>query len=1167
MHMLDSIHQQKQAWSIQITGDDSWGYTGVLPYFKRTETFSGTSNDPDARGHEGELRIRKPSYIGLSEDWIRAGQELGYPFVDLNGRHEDGFGILQYPIYKGIRQSTYAAFLLPYHKSPRLTIRRYALVRKLLFRDHTNMVFGVEYLRHGRIETAIATREVILTAGTLGSSKLLMLSGIGPRAHLEELGIPVRSDLPVGHTLQDHLAVPLGPFFIKEPKSFLFDPETSSVYTSSVAKISEGQWKLAQTLTFDSPTVQAIHQGYVDAFAYAYSLQEDELMQYYTNAVGRDSFHINVISSRPTSTGKVLLSGASIDDPLVINPRYLEDPGGSDFKILLEGVKTALTIAHNTSVFQRLGTEFTSTKLPGCQEHDQRTDAYWECYIRRYTLSMLNPVGTAAMMQVVDPSLRVIGTKGLRVMDASVQPTLVSTGTAASTLMIAEKGVDLWLFQKESGLRILQRELDTINPLRALFKPFTALTKGLDSDVKERFTRNGRVDNPFLQVISNVFGNANPNGDISASATTNVGVNIDYGLGQPATLDPSLLQKKSSENAKKSNVISKSQWVLQSTILGTTPSPAQVGSKVTELVSSIASASSSSTTSVLAANEASENGLKITELPQKTTKKGKGGRRFALLQAMLKQNSILPTILQEKVRLTLPSPATTTTTTTTTTSSTTTTTSTTTTVQPTTTTVSTTQSSPSPTSSTTNSTTTSTTPYPVLEDLTFGFNLNSTENEIGIDGIKDGPHPGNKTDNATDAEYIAKSVGVTPSSVLSILQLNNNSSFLHQANPGNTQHTTPDPLDQLLKSLNVFENLMNSLSPSPNNGEATVGTSTTANPLYSPEILNPFGGVLNNLLTVINSTAVTINNGLFTINNTTETINNEIQSNAIVNRNNSSNPFQFLFGNIQSPPAPANNINISSGSNSTTNKESVFSTWFKPLQTNQLTPTSSWFRPLSINNLPPQPIPLPATPSPPPANTWFSPPSNKNYANPFAPTWFNFSNNQVDQLTPNWFKPLPFNAPPSAASTTTPPSPPTSPQLNLFELFLGGLKKDERKTVFKTLDTMFPNQNILNFTGLTTSNTTNSSSEADILAKPISISPASIQTLMDMALNVKNGLKETEKKANMLQTLISVSNLISPQQTPTRRPPNIFDQILSAFNPSATTTAKPPSLLDLFLKG
>ncbi|CAL8131654.1 unnamed protein product [Orchesella dallaii] len=1160
----------------EITGDDSWSYAGVLPYFKRTETFSGTSNDPEARGHDGELRIRKPSYVGLSEDWIRAGQEIGYPFVDLNGRHEEGFGILQYPIYKGIRQSTYAAFLLPYHKSPRLTIRRYALVRKVLFRDMNNMAYGVEYVRHGSIETAIATREVILTAGTLGSSKLLMLSGIGPRGHLEELGIPVRSNLPVGRSLQDHLAVPLGPFFIKEPKSFLFDrdvrpeniirwlflgtgPITTTGYqgaasiASSVAKSrGEGNWPDLHLILHG----QAIHQGYVDAFAYAYSLQEDELMQYYTNAVGRDSFHINVVGARPTSKGQVLLSGASINDPLVINPRYLEDPGDWDFKILLEGVKAALTIAHNTSVFQRLGTEFTPAKLPGCQDHQQWSDAYWECYIRRYTLTMHNPVGTAPLMEVVDASLRVMGTRGLRVMDASVQPTLVTTGTSASTLMIAEKGVDMILkdhgiphrdtdmfdllfgrhgfFKKNPVLRILQRELDTINPLRALFKPFASV-KDVDSDVKERFTRNGRIDNPFLQVISNVFGNANQNQDISASATTHVNVNFDgTALGQGANLDPTLLQKKSGENnVTKSNVISKSQWVLQSSIFSTTPSPPRVTSP--ELVSSIASASSSSTTSVLAANEASDNNLKITEILPKPTKKGKGGRRYALLQAILKENH--PTILQEKYKIKLTTPTTTSSTTTTTTTTTSTT-------QPTTSSNIPSTSTPLPTTTTIKS---------VVDVLNFGVNLNSTENEIAIDeppSKGESFDSGNTTSNTSDTEYIAKSVGVTQSSVLSILQQNNNDNFnsiLQQGDPDNVQNTTPNPLNDLLKSLHAFEHLMNSLSSSAGNNDTQPQTSTASNPFSNTDIQNPFTGIFNNFLSVINNTAESINSGL--------------QGNPVTNRSNS-NPFQFLFGNSQSTNT-ANNISSSSSSNTTNNNESMFSSWFKPLSNNQLSSTSSWFKPIT-NNL----TPLPSPPLPKPA--WFSPPSNKNYVSPLSPSWFNVTNNQQNQLAPAWFTPLSF---PSTNSTSIPTTTTPAPNLNLFELFLGGLKKEERKTMFNTLDSMFPNQNILNFTGPSTNNNNNTSRNnatgAELLAKSITINPASVQKLMDMAIDVKNKFNGQENKSgNVLQTLLSLSNLMSPQTTTTtQRPPNIFDQILSAFNPSATATTKPPSFFDLFLKG
>lgn len=450
----------------------------------------------------------------------------------------------------------------------------------------------------------------------------------------------------MGANLQDHLVVPLGPFFIREPKSFLFDrdvtpenivrwlflgtgPITTTGYigaasvSSSFAKArGEGNWPDIHLVLHG----QAIHQGYADAFAYAYSLQEDQLALYYKNAIGHDSFHIYVTASRPTSTGQVLLGGSGIGDPLVINPRYLND-NAHDFKILLEGVKTAFRIT-NTSMFQRLGTEFTTAKLPGCHELELGSDAYAECYIRRFTLSMFNPVGTVALGSCVDSYLRVRGTRSLRVVDASIQPTLVSSGTSASTLMIAEKAVDMILkdhgipdrdhdlydvvfgrsgfFKNNPLLRVLQRELDTINPVRALFKPFVG-NKHESSDGNERVDKHGRGSKSFLQVISEVFGTSHSfHADTSASGTVSLNkVNFD----QENKINKSALAHKLGEihlqevNRVK-NVVGENDWLFHS--------------KENDGGSSQSSRESSET-------------IKVKE------KRSKGGRRYALLQAILRE--------------------------------------------------------------------------------------------------------------------------------------------------------------------------------------------------------------------------------------------------------------------------------------------------------------------------------------------------------------------------------------------------------------------------------------------------------------------------------------------------------------------------------------------------
>ncbi|OXA50686.1 Glucose dehydrogenase [FAD, quinone] [Folsomia candida] len=507
------------AWA-RITGDRSWSYDQVLPFFRRSEEFIGTSTDASARGRDGELRIREPDYLGLGLEWLRAGVEMGYPSVDLNGQHGQGFSILQYPLRRGMRQTTDAAFILPIRLSPRLRVLSHTLATRILFRDMTNMAYGVEYERFGRTELAIARREVIISAGGVGSPKLLMLSGVGPRTHLEQMGIPLRSDVPVGRNLQDHLGVPLGPFFFTpltspaSARSFLLDRDFTP--TNIVSWIVSGRGPLSTSGLQGAGAIssmparargeanwpdvllllhgQGIHSTYANTFATAHSLQVWYI------SYGRDSFHIRIVGARPTSTGSVLLASTNPRDPPIINPRYLDDAGSADIRILTEGITAALNLVENSTTFRTLGATLGGTLLPGCETQTPRSMAYWTCYIQRFSMSQHDPVGTAAMGAVVDSDLKVRGTRGLRVIDASIMPTIVSVPTLATTIMIAEKGADFILREHganstqlpsiggivtsavfgRNGLlvrnpiqRFLASEFDRMNPLPSLFRmPF-----------------------------------------------------------------------------------------------------------------------------------------------------------------------------------------------------------------------------------------------------------------------------------------------------------------------------------------------------------------------------------------------------------------------------------------------------------------------------------------------------------------------------------------------------------------------------------------------------------------------------------------------------------------------------------------------------------------------
>ncbi|XP_035700599.1 glucose dehydrogenase [FAD, quinone]-like [Folsomia candida] len=298
-----------------------------------------------------------------------------------------------------------------------------------------------------------------------------MLSGIGPKRHLEEFGVKPLVNLPVGQNLQDHVGTYLGPFFINEPLTFAKDRDitaesyveyggqgtgplsyTGFTATGLIASLyakgrGEATWPDLQISLF--PTT--VDKSFSADLAHTHALNPETLKKYYSHAIGKHSFHVWVNVARPAGRGEIRLASRNPANPLVINPKYLEDPWDLDVKAGVDGLKKALRLIEGSTTFQNIGGRFTSEILPGCESTKFRSDEYFECYLRHFTVSAYNPVGTCAMglkdslFAVVDSKLRVLGVTGLRVVDASIMPAIVSGGTAAPTIAIAEKAADMIL--------------------------------------------------------------------------------------------------------------------------------------------------------------------------------------------------------------------------------------------------------------------------------------------------------------------------------------------------------------------------------------------------------------------------------------------------------------------------------------------------------------------------------------------------------------------------------------------------------------------------------------------------------------------------------------------------------------------------------------------------
>ncbi|MGZ8916423.1 MAG: GMC family oxidoreductase, partial [Methylobacter sp.] len=415
-------------------GNTGWSYEEVLPYFIKSET-NETFNDR-YHGQSGPLIVSShPQLSPVTQRYLTAAQELKIANnPDFNGEQQEGCGLLQRTIVKGARCSTAIAYLHPARYRPNLTVISNAQATQLLF--HNRSVIGVQYLHLGNVEQAYASRDVILSAGAFRSPQLLMLSGLGPALELEKLGIKVREDLPeVGKNLQDHIHARV--------RCELTQPLTFSPLPNSE--------KFAAVKDYESAKTGPMASNFLEAGAFVKSdpgvaypdLQLflfGNLTPEYPEAgqATRHGIALTAYVNRPASRGEVTLSSADPLDRPRINPGYFSNP--DDLRCLVAGVRWNLKILYGQAFDDIRGIELS----PGSTIRD---DDGLADFVRRTASTTWHPTTTCRMgidaTAVVDPALRVNGVSGLRVVDASIMPTIVSGNTNAPTIMIAEKAADL----------------------------------------------------------------------------------------------------------------------------------------------------------------------------------------------------------------------------------------------------------------------------------------------------------------------------------------------------------------------------------------------------------------------------------------------------------------------------------------------------------------------------------------------------------------------------------------------------------------------------------------------------------------------------------------------------------------------------------------------------
>ncbi|WP_412970820.1 GMC family oxidoreductase [Glaciecola sp. MF2-115] len=419
-------------------GNEGWAFKDILPYFKKSENNEDFSNDLHGQG--GPLNVStRPIYYEISKRFIEASREAGFKYnEDFNGYDQEGVGYYQCTIKDGKRCSAAKAYLFPVMDRPNLQVKTGAIVKRILIEN--NKAVGVEFEMNKQTHTIMANKEVILSAGAIQSPQILMLSGIGDREELQAHNIPVAKHLPgVGKNLQDHVDACV---LVRSKKRDGFTASLSglvSMFPHLIKYAFKKEGKLANSMLeaggflkssneIDRPDIQL----HMVPLLYDDNGRDLKLM----NEHGY-SCHVCVL--RPESRGSIKLKSKSYKDEPIIDFNFFSDEQGKDRRVIVDGIRQLRKIMAAPSF-----DEHRLSEMHPSIENESDESIFAKAKER---LGLVyHPVGTCKMGQddlaVVDKELKVHGIDSLRVVDASIMPTLISGNTNAPTMAIAEKIAD-----------------------------------------------------------------------------------------------------------------------------------------------------------------------------------------------------------------------------------------------------------------------------------------------------------------------------------------------------------------------------------------------------------------------------------------------------------------------------------------------------------------------------------------------------------------------------------------------------------------------------------------------------------------------------------------------------------------------------------------------------